>query len=325
MVGKKICIFVKMIIAAALLCFFTTPFSALAYNADYMSPEKWNSKNVVSADFVKKGVAGEISGTYKYFLDNDDSCFYICLNVDKSDSEIVPENIKIGFNITDGAELYSFAADQNGMCDSDEGTAEVFSVQSDFLTYSNLHGGRYICAVSIPKGEDSYNFVVSLWNNGRRYIIDEKITVKRISTNTKKSERTQKSKVSKSAKSTTARSTKFYAKPTSNNNSGKRAAGNKTVKTRPSGRKYIGKTAFRAGKTSTAATANSQVYDYSSGKEKMTNGSVAFLVLGIVIAVAGVGFIVFATVKNLKNKSAEENNKKDNNEEEFKDDGDFDF
>ena len=119
MVGKKICIFVKMIIAAALLCFFTTPFSALAYNADYMSPEKWNSKNVVSADFVKRGAAGEVSGTYKYFLDNDDGCFYICLNVDKSDSEIVPENIKIGFNITDGAELYSFAADQNGMCDSD--------------------------------------------------------------------------------------------------------------------------------------------------------------------------------------------------------------
>ena len=54
----------------------------------------------------------------------------------------------------------------------------------------------------------------------------------------------------------------------------------------------------------------------------MTNGSVAFLVLGIVIAMAGVGFIVFATVKN---KSAEENNQKDNNEEEFKDDGDFDF
>ena len=64
------------------------------------------------------------------------------------------------------------------------------------------------------------------------------------------------------------------------------------------------------------------MYDYSSGKEKMTNGSVAFLVLGIVIAVAGVGFIVFAAVKN---KSAEENNQKDNNEEEFKDDGDFDF
>lgn len=322
MLGKKICIFVKMIIAAALLCFFTTPFSALAYNADYMSPEKWTGKNVVSADFVKKGAAGEMSGTYKYFLDNDDGCFYICLNVDKSDSEIVPENIKIGFNITDGAESYSFAADQNGMCDSDEGTAEVFSVQSDFLTYSNLHGGRYICAVNIPKGEDSYNFVVSMWNNGRRYIIDEKITVKRISTNTKKSERTKKSKASKSAKSTTERSTKFYAESTGNLNSGKSAAGNKTVKTRPSRRKYTGKTAFRAGKRSTAATANSQVYDYSSGKEKMTNGSVAFLVLGIVIAVAGVGFIVFATVKN---KSAEENNQKDNNEEEFKDDGDFDF
>ena len=67
MVGKKICVFVKMIIAAALLCFFTMPFSALAYNADYMSSEKWNSKNVVSADFVKKGAAGEMSGTYKYF------------------------------------------------------------------------------------------------------------------------------------------------------------------------------------------------------------------------------------------------------------------
>ncbi len=37
MLGKKICISVKMIIAAALLCFFTMPFSALAYNADYMS------------------------------------------------------------------------------------------------------------------------------------------------------------------------------------------------------------------------------------------------------------------------------------------------
>lgn len=275
---------------------------ALAYNQDYLQSEKWvANKNVQTSGIDIEGDNGVLKGSVQYFLDEREYCIY--LNFSFSEDNISPDAcIKFSFKVTDGTETYQFEVDENGMCDSTGQENELFTVASNFSTYTEFNGS-YIIAMDIHNGSPENYITVHISVNGHKYLIMKnvpmvlfqetepakttavktKTSATRRETSTKSTTTAQNKKDTAAAKTTT---TKFYAP----------IVIDKETTTAANPTEYV---------SDTDSTENMTHYNKEPTVE-ITTASKIWLVSGIGIAVIGMAFILTAKFRKDKKENKED-------------------
>lgn len=335
------------------------PVTALAYDNDYMSFDKWYSTSEVNKEsFNQDTVYGNKNGVFEYIIDSANRCLYIYLDV--TDENIIePTSVKIAFDITDSSENYLFSVDSDGLCDCDSQISKLFQVHQNYQTYSNAgHEGRYICAVEFNNGQDINSVTISFWCNGHRCLIKENLVVQTyveesttevLTATTSKQEKTKipKTKAAKTSapsannkkskandKPSRLVSTKFYQPTNAKVNS---TAVKKYYKANnaPNGNDSIQSSAnFYAQPTDNGSNTqqslgagdytDTQDYIAQTSGSHMTQWSKYLLAIAIFIAIIGLALIIVGLIKKQFAKRLDEEKQK-LNKSDTHDPDDFDF
>lgn len=201
-------------LTVALLLFFNTSVTALAYDSRYLESAYWQEQNAVTVPVDTGGAQGYLTGSIKYFT-RDESAYFL---FDLSESPNNSSNFFFEFS----SKNYNFSVDENGifnMADS-EVEGKYFDIGVNFSTDSTGHG-MCIIAMDINDGIYTHYFNIHANVNGYRYKIAEELeiitypppqTTKPEKTTTQK-QTTTKAQKETTTKSTTEQTTKFKYVP----------------------------------------------------------------------------------------------------------------
>ena len=158
---------------------------------------------------------GKYEGVYSYYIDGDNSCFYLYISYYESDLKDKNNDIKMEFQITNDINNYYFIVNENGMINPDKSTKSAFDIALNFQEATKQGQDLYLGIEFRNKNDkildNSISFSVIV--NGQSYTLNEELILPFYTENniTKVSgnEKTTASKtVKNNSKTTTQRSTK---------------------------------------------------------------------------------------------------------------------
>lgn len=206
-------------LTVALLLFFSTSVTALAYDSRYLESTYWQEQNAVTVPVDTGGAQGYLTGSIKYFT-RDESAYFL---FDLSESPNNGSNFFFEFSSEEfSSEKYNFSVNENGifnMADS-EVVEKYFNIGVNFYTDNTGHG---ICIIVMDINDRIYThyFNIHANVNGYRYKIAEELeiitypppqTTKPEKTTVPK-QTTTKAQKETTTKSTTEKTTKFKYVP----------------------------------------------------------------------------------------------------------------
>ena len=312
---RKVC--TAVICCAVLLsAFFIFPFELLALNTDYLKEEKWIDNARTETVYIEAtSVENSVNGYFSYYTD-DSLCIYTRFKISETTLSEDAESVFITYSFHMPTEDYEVTVGRNGVYSDEEHPAHetVFKAAQSFDSL-----GSYYSAVQyIGREYSSCSVDVSLYVNGHIYRITENdelfgrsiymelpTTVKE--TTTKKSaekspskdKATQKAQTTKAKKETT---TKF--KPEYN------------ITTRAkAGAKEAESSSAKKGKKKEDASSeqessvNENFNVENTAETQLSRPARIFLLLGLLLAVAGAAVLITAAALKDKNENEEAEDK----------------
>lgn len=305
-------------LTVALLLFFSTTSTALAYDSRYLESAYWQEQNAVTVPVDISGAQGDLTGSIKYFT-RDESAYFL---FDLSESPNNGSSFFFEFSSKEfsseefSSKKYNFSVNENGifnMADS-EVEGKYFNIGVNFSTDSTGHG-ICIIAMDINDGFYTHYFDIIANVNGYRYKIAEELeiitypppqTTKPEKTTVPK-QTTTKAQKETTTKSTTEKTTKFKYVP-------------EAVETRPT----------------TLPTTESVSYEYydASGKQNtrtLSKRQIIMYAIAAVLACLGMlilGLSLARPKHKKKNSTKSENDSEDDQDSKNDkpvDDDDYDF
>ena len=207
------CLFVTILI-------FFTPISAYSMDTKFVnSAEIWWYDNDSIVHMPPQDF-GKYEGVYSYYIDRDNSCFYLYISYYESDLKDKNNDIKMEFQIANDINNYYFIVNENGMINPDKSTKSAFDIALNFQEATkqgqDLYLGIEFCNKNDKILDNSISFSVIV--NGQSYTLNEGLMLPFYKEDTAKvsgKEKTTASKtVKNSSKTTTQRSTKNTAEKT---------------------------------------------------------------------------------------------------------------
>lgn len=202
---------VLAVVLVLILAMHLSPTKAFAFNPSYMDPAKWSSsQNIASESISKSGLNGDLEGTFSYFVDDEEYCVYVWLNlynqyITKSTTGYV------SFEFCNSKESYSFSVDEYGIADEQE--QRYFVANSSFDNKSGY--ASYIVAIDINNGASENTMKISVNLDGAKYVIAKDVPVIKAEppTTTKVAkQKTTKHLTTKSTKAKDKKSSKYTTK-----------------------------------------------------------------------------------------------------------------
>ncbi len=312
---RKVC--TAVICCAVLLsAFFIFPFELLALNTDYLKEEKWIDNARTETVYIEAtSVENSVNGYFSYYTD-DSLCIYTRFKISETTLSEDAESVFITYSFHMPTEDYEVTVGRNGVYSDEEHPAHetIFKAAQSFDSL-----GSYYSAVQyIGREYSSCSVDVSLFINGHVYRITENeelfgrsiymelpTTVKE--TTTKKSSEkspskdkaTQKAQTTKAKKETT---TKF--KPEYN------------ITTRAkAGAKEAESSSAKKGKKKEDASSeqessvNENFNVANTAETQLSRPARIFLLLGLLLAVAGAAVLITAAALKDKNENEEAEDK----------------
>lgn len=200
-VKRKNLIASKLILSLLAFVFIiSNTLPAFAFSEGYMNVEKWSySDNITSESISTKGAFGNLTGTLSYFVDNEEYCVYIWLNL--YENSITSNSFaSVNLDFQSSGEKYQFSVDEEGAVYYSNNEDQYFNVNSSFV---NTKGnGNYIVAVDINNGYTENLMSISASINGNKYVIKKNIPIiAPVEPTTTKAPKTTKAKSSSPTKS----------------------------------------------------------------------------------------------------------------------------
>lgn len=124
----------KIIVSIITLTIIFIPFQAYSMEEFYINETGKEEKYWSSIPGTLIGDNEEYSGVVKYIVDDNNGCFYLCLNFydSKIDSNC-NKNISVGFTVTNSQNQYYFSIDKNGFTErSDIGVDNIVNICYSF-------------------------------------------------------------------------------------------------------------------------------------------------------------------------------------------------
>lgn len=277
------------------------PIKALAVNLDYLDNSTWNNNpNVTSMSVSGKSGVNKLQGVFRYFFDSDDACIYTYFNVNETTLSEYNDIVKVHYDIYSESNSYSFAIDEQGICDCGDEEYKYFDVYQNFEL---LNGDTQRCmsVTALNCTPDLYTVDVRLYINGRNYIIKKGLEIDtRVPETTKETtthQTTTRQATTKASKQTTTKiTTTRQSSSSSNSNSKYKATGeyDKNVDD------YINADSNEIIEQDDVST---------TSRVTLSRASKILLIIGIIVGVVGIGFIFYSAIKSKKqNDNKEETN-----------------
>lgn len=314
---RKVC--TAVICCAVLLsAFFIFPFELLALNTDYLKEEKWIDNARTETVYIEAtSVENSVNGYFSYYTD-DSLCIYTRFKISETTLSEDAESVFITYSFHMPTEDYEVTVGRNGVYSDEEHPAHetVFKAAQSFDSL-----GSYYSAVQyIGREYSSCSVDVSLYVNGHIYRITENeelfgrsiymelpTTVKETTTkkstekSTAKNKATQKAQTTKAKKETT---TKF--KPEYNIiTRAKAKAGAKEEESSSAKKSKKKEDASSEQESSVSESLNSE----NTAETRFSRPARIFLLLGLLLAVAGAAVLITAAALKDKNENEEAEDK----------------
>lgn len=311
---RKVC--TAVICCAVLLsAFFIFPFELLALNTDYLKEEKWIDNARTETVYIEAtSVENSVNGYFSYYTD-DSLCIYTRFKISETTLSEDAESVFITYSFHMPTEDYEVTVGRNGVYSDEEHPAHetVFKAAQSFDSL-----GSYYSAVQyIGREYSSCSVDVSLFINGHIYRITENeelfggsiymelpTTVKE--TTTKKSaekspskdKATQKAQTTKAKKETTTKFKPEY---------------NITTRAKAGAKEAESSSAKKSKKKEDASSEESSVNENfnveNTAETQLSRPARIFLLLGLLLAVAGAAVLITAAALKDKNENEEAENK----------------
>lgn len=307
---RKVCTAVSCC-AVLLSAFFIFPFELLALNTDYLKEEKWIDNARTETVYIEAtSVENSVNGYFSYYTD-DSLCIYTRFKISETTLSEDAESVFITYSFHMPTEDYEVTVGRNGVYSDEEHPAHetVFKVAQSFDSL-----GSYYSAVQyIGREYSSCSVDVSLYVNGHIYRITENdelfgrsiymelpTTVKETTTkkSTEKSpskdKATQKAQTTKTKKETTTKFKPEY---------------NITTRAKAGAKEEESSSAKKSKKKEDVSSEESSVNENfnveNTAETQLSRPARIFLLLGLLLAVAGAAVLITAAALKDKNENEE--------------------
>ncbi len=330
--------FISVLAAVCAVCIlFSSAFSALAINVDYLNDQKWKSSENVTVEALDKNCVWRnnvytLKGNFGYYADNSTMTLYTYFDISETTMKEGAQDVSVKYYFRFPGEDYTLTVDENGIKEYDTPDEEELL----FKTASNFHASRntFISAVQYTGREAYCKAAISLCVNGHIYSnIKEDIVLEKPSTTkpeaTTKQKTTSKNKDSdKKGKTERETTTKFTpqgrittTKGSKNKGSGSGSSGGGS---NGSGEKYSADNTATSGKSS-SKTVKGESGDgkslavegngasASGGITRLSNQALILILIAVVLATAGITLLITSAV--IRNKKKEAESKTEDSEE----------
>ena len=192
-------------LTVALLLFFNTASTVLAFDNRFLEATYWQEPNVTKFAVKKSGAQGDLTGSVEYFTRDESAYFRFDLSESTQNSNTGGTSIFFDFS----SESYAFSVKENGifnMADS-EVEGKYFNIGASFEVDDAGHG-LCLIAMDITDGIYTHYFDIFAYVNGHRYKIAnalEIVTTPPPQTTKPEKTTTQKQTTTKAQKQTTTK------------------------------------------------------------------------------------------------------------------------
>lgn len=157
-------------LTVALLLFFGTTLTALAYDVRYLETAYWQEPDIVTLPVDTIGAQGNLTGSIKYFTRDESAYFLFDLSEFTQNSNT--NATRIFFNFSSERESYTFSVNENGIFNmaSEDVEGKYFNIASNFSTDGTGHA---VCTIAMDITDEIYThyFDIIANVNGHRYKI----------------------------------------------------------------------------------------------------------------------------------------------------------
>ncbi len=302
--GNKLKIFIGLFLV---LFVINIPFNVFALNSDYVFGD-FKEERFWSSCPSKHIGENQFEGNVKYIADNDEGCFYFCINFkDRKLPKDSKDNITIVFTVENSENTYLFSVDHNGITDnSTQNTASAFDICYNFDKAScSRQGGNIYIAFELKDKADRKllntisceyycgNYSTQMLFENAQLDMYEPTTTKKSTSSKNAAAKADKSKVNNNNNNSNEMKTTVKNSEKSTKFSGSKTTSSKETYTKFSGNGIAEEGDYAAEEIqqnedfehNELAENSAQVQVYS---EQMSSPSKAALICGAVILLAGI-------------------------------------
>lgn len=281
-----------------------------AVDLDYLDESKWYHNDRVTTKTVSiKSTNNRFEGSYRYFYDKNDNCFYLMVLANEDSIDYSHKDISIEYSVVNNYDSYRFTVDSNGVVEEEYG--DRFVATTSFYTNTEDKTGRYISALDINNGCEINYLTIKIFFNGHSYLLIENF------------EADCSEEITENTDSSTLKSTTEANKATTNSTDDKTIKDSTTkfsadvrITNENETDKFdaVIESTEKATDTDTGfATSVSQ--DFSNSDDKGSLSTASKIMLGVASAVGAVGMAYIISGFKMKNSIKTKDLPKDSNDE----------